>query len=53
MSMIQQNAGGLAYTVVDDGSNYDFKVAGVTQFSIRKSDKQLLLAGGVNTDETL
>jgi len=43
----------LKLTVTDDGTYYAMSYSGTTLFKIRKSDKQLLLAAGVDTDETL
>jgi len=39
--------------IVDDGTYYIFQIASVKLMKIRKSDNQLLLGAGVDTDETL
>ena len=37
-------------SVTDDGTNYIISYSGTTLFKIRKSDNQLLLDAGVDTD---
>jgi len=36
--------------VIDDGTNYNVKVGSFTLFKIRKSDGQLLISAGLDTD---
>jgi len=38
-------------SIEDDGTNIIFKFAGTTYLKIRKSDKQILMSLGFDTDE--
>ena len=40
-------------TIADDGTYIKFTYDGTDLFKIRKSDGQLLIAGGLSTDESL
>jgi len=50
--LLKQIKGG-DLTVTDDGTYYIVQHGSVKLYKIRKSDGQLLIAGGVTTDVTL
>ena len=39
--------------IIDDGTNYLYKVGSTTLFGIRKSDNQMLGQAGFDADQTL
>lgn len=43
----------IAFKIVDDGTYWIFQTGSTKILKVRKSDGQLFLAGGVNTDESL
>ena len=51
MAMMVSNPSGV--DVTDDGTNLDFSYGGVKYFSFRKSDGQMLVSAGIDTDQTL